>query len=356
MIKADLMGSYNSSKILSFNDAIGSIQKIKSKGKSVGLCHGGFDLLHPGHVKHFESAKKLCDFLFVSVTSNKFVSSRKGSGRPIFPDKLRAYMIASIEFVDYVIISDFKKAVDVIKLLKPSFYIKGPDFIKKTTPGIIAERESIKNVGGEIKYTNDPKLSTTEIIEYIKNKINTKNILICLDRDGTIIKNNDFFGRNKDWINEIEFNKDLISFISYLQTKYKTTTIVLTNQAGIARQFFDHKRLTDINNYIDLECSSKGIKINNWQYCPYVDSLYASKHPELNLDPKYIQTKTKRKPNVDMVLDGLKELNMDIKDFDEIIIVGDRNEDKELAHNLNAKFINVKNKRYEELLEQAKNI
>jgi phosphoglycolate phosphatase-like HAD superfamily hydrolase len=47
---------------------------------------------------------------------------------------------------------------------------------------------------------------------------------------------------------------------------------------------------------------------------------------------------------------------MDIKDFDEIIIVGDRNEDKELAHNLNAKFINVKNKRYEELLEQAKNI
>ena len=71
--------------------------------------------MHPGHVKHFECAKDLCDILFVSVTSDKFVMSRKGSGRPIYTDKLRAYIISGVEFIDYVVISDFKRGIEVIK-------------------------------------------------------------------------------------------------------------------------------------------------------------------------------------------------------------------------------------------------
>lgn len=144
------------------------IHGLKKQGKTVGLCHGGFDLLHPGHVKHFESAKKLCDVLIVSVTSDRFVEGRKGAGRPIYPDKLRAYMIANLRMVDYVVITDFKLGVDVINALKPSLYIKGPDFTAKQTPGITAEREAIISVGGKMVYTNDPKLSTTAIIEYTR--------------------------------------------------------------------------------------------------------------------------------------------------------------------------------------------
>ena len=140
MLKINSIDSYRSNKILDFKETIDLINKLKSQGKTVGLCHGGFDLLHPGHVKHLESSKKLCDFLFVSITSDKFVESRKGSGRPIFPDKLRAYMISSIGFIDYVVISDFKKGSEVIRSLKPSIYIKGPDFINKTTPGIDEDR------------------------------------------------------------------------------------------------------------------------------------------------------------------------------------------------------------------------
>ncbi len=171
MLKIDSIDSYHSDRILSFNRAIDLVSKLKSQGKTIGLCHGGFDLLHPGHVKHFESAKKLCDILLVSVTSDKFVKSRKGSGRPIYPDKLRAYMIANIQHVNYVIISNFERGTEVINLLKPSFYIKGPDYIKKTSPGIIAERKVIERVGGIIKYTQDPTFSTTEIIKYIKNEL-----------------------------------------------------------------------------------------------------------------------------------------------------------------------------------------
>ena len=168
MLKLKDLESYTSRKIVYFNESPLLISKLKKRGKTIGLCHGGFDLLHPGHVKHFESSKKLCDVLIVSITSDKFVSSRKGDGRPIFTDKLRAYMVANLEVVDYVIITNFKLGTEVIKALKPDIYIKGPDFINKTTPGITNEKKIIKIMGGKIEYTHDPKLGTTGVIDYIK--------------------------------------------------------------------------------------------------------------------------------------------------------------------------------------------
>ena len=172
MFKIDKIKNYKSEKMLDFKEAIAIIEKTKKHGKMVGLCHGGFDLLHPGHIKHFESAKKLCDVLVVSVTSDKFVEKRKGAGRPIFPEKLRAYSVACIEFVDFVVVSDFNLGIDTIKALKPSYYIKGPDYTNKSDSEIDAEIRAIKSVGGDIKYTNDHKLSTTDLIDYSKKNIN----------------------------------------------------------------------------------------------------------------------------------------------------------------------------------------
>lgn len=167
MLEINNIDIYKSNKILTFEQAINLIDKLKKEGKKVGLCHGGFDLLHPGHIKHFESAKRLCDTLVVSITSDRFVEKRKGDGRPIFTEKLRAYSIACISFVDFVVISDYNLGIEVIKTLKPSYYIKGPDYINKDEHEINAEIEAIKSVGGEIRYTNDPKLSTTKLINYM---------------------------------------------------------------------------------------------------------------------------------------------------------------------------------------------
>jgi len=171
MLKINSPKLYESEKVISYEKAIALIAGFKSKNKKVGLCHGGFDLLHPGHVRHFESAKQLCDVLFVSITSDKFVSSIKGANRPIYTDKLRGYMAASIRFVDYVVISNFKTAIDVLKQLRPDYYIKGPDYINSKIEAITAEREAVASIGGKIKYTKDPKLATTEIIGYIKGRL-----------------------------------------------------------------------------------------------------------------------------------------------------------------------------------------
>lgn len=171
MLEINNPALYKSDKIISYEKAIDLITKLKSQNKKVGLCHGGFDLLHPGHIRHLESARKLCDVLFISVTSDKFVALIKGAGRPIYTDKLRAYMIASIRFADYVVISDFETAIKAIKLLKPDCYIKGSDYIKSKMLAITAERESVASIGGVIKYTNDPKLATTGVIKYIKERL-----------------------------------------------------------------------------------------------------------------------------------------------------------------------------------------
>ena len=162
---------YESDRVVSRKKAIDLIAEFKSQNKKVGLCHGAFDLLHPGHIRHFESAKKLCDVLFVSVTSDRFVSMRKGTGRPVYTDKVRAYMMANLKPVDYVVISDFETAIEAIRLLKPDYYIKGPDYIKSKIAAITAEREAVASVDGSIRYTNDPKLATTSIISYIKEKL-----------------------------------------------------------------------------------------------------------------------------------------------------------------------------------------
>ena len=101
---------------------------IKSKKKIV-MCHGVFDILHLGHIKHFEEAKSLGDILIISVTSNKYVN--KGFERPYFDLKTRMETLSSLSCVDYVIASDFPTAERNLNLIKPSFYVKGPDYKKK---------------------------------------------------------------------------------------------------------------------------------------------------------------------------------------------------------------------------------
>ncbi len=353
MLQVKESGVFRSSKILSLEEIRLKIAALKNYGKKVGLCHGGFDLLHPGHIKHFESAKKLCDVLVVSVTSNRFVASRKGAGRPVLPDTLRAYSIACLEFVDFVVITDVAKGVEVIEQLKPSYYIKGPDFIHKTTPGIMAEREAIARVGGEVKYTDDPALSTTRIIDYIKNELDVPNILLIIDRDGTIIQNDDFFGKHDNWKEELKFNEEVLSFLSYLQTKYKTTKIIVTNQSGVARRYFDCAKVEEINAYIHKQLALKGLKIDNWQYCPDVDSAYArSKKGELTFDQRYVKDETKRKPSLTMVEDALRELQRVIMEFSSIVVIGNSDDDKKIAEKLQAGFIDIRGKRYGDLIKE----
>jgi rfaE bifunctional protein nucleotidyltransferase chain/domain len=162
---------YFSGKIKSELEIIKIVRKLKQEGMKVGLGVGGYDLLHPGHMIHLSSAKKYCDILVIGVTAEFFNSQRKGEGRPIYPDELRVFSLSQLGCVDYVFISNYDTAIEVINSIKPNFYIKGPDYKNKIDNEINAERDAIKKVGGKIIYTEDEKFSTSEIIDYIKEKV-----------------------------------------------------------------------------------------------------------------------------------------------------------------------------------------
>lgn len=344
------VGVFSSKKIVSMDETRKIVLDAKTRGQSVGLCHGGFDLLHPGHVKHFESARKECDVLLVSVTADRFVSERKGSGRPIFPDRVRAYMIASLSCVDYVLVSETKRGVDVIDALCPDYYFKGSDYAEKKTPGITAEREAIARCGGAIKYTRDPRLSTTGIIGYIKKRVDEKAVLLCVDRDGTLILNDDFFGKEDYWQENLRMNEPVVSVVSYIQTKYPVTTIVISNQAGVARRMFSCGRVDEINRAVDDELKRRGVLIDAWRYCPDVDALYAKKMESIDFDQAHVLETTERKPHPGMVISALLSLEKSMSDFERIIVLGDREEDAFLAKNISASFVDVRGKTYEEMI------
>jgi len=92
----------------------------------VALCHGVFDLLHPGHLRHLARARQLADILVVSITADAFVA--KGPGRPAFPDDLRAEALAALRVVDHVVITRDATALPTIAALEPDVYVKGSDY------------------------------------------------------------------------------------------------------------------------------------------------------------------------------------------------------------------------------------
>lgn len=139
----------------------------KKNGKKVVLCHGVFDLVHPGHIIHFEEAKKMGDILVVSITAAEYV--RKGPGRPYFDDEMRLKFLSAIECIDYVMLSGGYTVDDIIELVEPDLYVKGAEYAKAEddiTGKIQEEVELVRKHGGNIAYTTGQVFSSTRLINH----------------------------------------------------------------------------------------------------------------------------------------------------------------------------------------------
>lgn len=157
-------------KIKTIDELVDIIANLKKSGKKIVLCHGTFDLLHPGHIKHLKAAKNEGDVLIVSITADAFI--RKGPGRPIFNQDLRAETVASLESVDYVAISNEPSSVEAITKIKPDVYATGSEYRdRKPEPWhkFPKEKEAIKSVGGRIYFTDEVIFSSTNLINQYLN-------------------------------------------------------------------------------------------------------------------------------------------------------------------------------------------
>ena len=178
-------------KIISLIEAAKLCTELKKNKQKVILSHGAFDLVHLGHLKHFESAKKLGNILIVSITADKFIY--KGPGRQKFNQDQRMEFLAKLEMIDYVVLSNEITAVSVIKKIKPSIFCKGPDYKNDSddvTGNIKKEKLAIKNVKGKIEYTNDQIFSSSKLINESNNKKNhyLENFRKLIDVDDTLNK------------------------------------------------------------------------------------------------------------------------------------------------------------------------
>lgn len=152
-------------KIKTLDELSKIIESLKKEGRKIVHCHGVFDLLHPGHIKHFEAAKRKGDILIVTLTQDKYVN--RGPNRPIFNQSLRAESIAAFECVDFVAINEWATAVETIKRLRPHFYVKGSDYVKKdddVTGKIYEEEGAVKSIGGVIHFTDEITFSSSSLI------------------------------------------------------------------------------------------------------------------------------------------------------------------------------------------------
>ncbi|MBI2271675.1 MAG: adenylyltransferase/cytidyltransferase family protein [Bacteroidetes bacterium] len=153
------------SKIVSLEELAVLCSKLKSEGKTIAHCHGCFDLLHLGHIKHFEAAKKAADIVVVTLTPDRFVN--KGPGRPVFNEMLRMESIAALEAVSYVALNKWDTAIETLKLIKPTFYVKGQDYKKSEndiTGNINKEEEAVKSAGGQLYFTEEIQFSSSKLI------------------------------------------------------------------------------------------------------------------------------------------------------------------------------------------------
>lgn len=150
---------------------IGQLKKIvrryKLKDKKIIFTNGCFDILHYGHVKYLEKAKKKGDILIVGVNSDNSIKKIKGKQRPIMPERARAGVISGLESVDFVIIFKQTTPFRLIKNLKPDILVKGRDWQKKEIigSGIV---KAYKGKVITIPYINN--YSTSKIIKRIVNK------------------------------------------------------------------------------------------------------------------------------------------------------------------------------------------
>jgi rfaE bifunctional protein nucleotidyltransferase chain/domain len=173
-------------KIKNLNEIEKILEKYKNKGEKIVHCHGVFDLLHPGHIRHFKEAKNIGDKLVVSVTPDQFVN--KGPGRPAFNENLRLESIAALSFVDFVVLNDTADAVNAINHVKPNFYVKGKEYKKTSndlTGKIIDESNAVEKVGGAIHFTDDIVFSSSNLINKYVDPLpeNVKNFIKELKKD-----------------------------------------------------------------------------------------------------------------------------------------------------------------------------
>jgi rfaE bifunctional protein kinase chain/domain len=170
-------------KIKSRDELKALIGERPRKSKVI-MCHGAFDLVHPGHLRHLMYARSKADILVVSITSDAFIS--KASYRPFVPQQLRAMNLAAFEIVDFVIIDEQPTPLDNLAFLQPDYFAKGYEYVAGAVHPKTQEEINILNgYGGEIILTpGDIVFSSSRFIETTRPNLAAEKLHALMESEG----------------------------------------------------------------------------------------------------------------------------------------------------------------------------
>ncbi len=152
-------------KILSGAELVEAAAGARAAGKKIVLANGAFDLLHVGHVRYLEAARREGDWLAAAVNSDRSVARAKGPGRPILPESERAEIVAALACVDAVAVFEEDSPAALIAAIRPDVHAKGTDYTAASVP----ERETVAAYGGRTVIVGDSKdHATSDLIERIR--------------------------------------------------------------------------------------------------------------------------------------------------------------------------------------------
>ncbi len=165
-------------------DELARIIGPRPRQKTVIMCHGMFDIVHPGHLRHLMYSKEKADILVVSLTADKHAT--KGPLRPYVPQELRASNLAALEMVDYVVIDQNPTPIANIRRLQPDFFAKGYEYAAAGVhPRTQEEAETLEVYGGEMVFTpGDVVYSSTALLEMHAPKLSLEKLLALMDSEG----------------------------------------------------------------------------------------------------------------------------------------------------------------------------
>ncbi len=157
------------------------------RSKKVIMCHGTFDIVHPGHVRHLLYAKSKGDILVASLTADAHIA--KANFRPFVPQELRAFNLAALEVVDYVVIDPDPTPIANISIIKPDYFAKGYEYTKSGLhPRTAEEKSAVEAYGGEIIFTpGDIIYSSSHFIEIEPPAIATEKLMALMEAEGLSI-------------------------------------------------------------------------------------------------------------------------------------------------------------------------
>jgi len=147
-------------RVVTDEELLELVEADRATGHSVAFANGCFDLLHVGHIRYLEGARREADRLIVAVNSDASVRGLKGPRQPIMPEAARAELVAALRAVDYVVIFPDATVERLLRLLKPDVHCKGTDYTVDTVP----ERAVVHEYGGRVAVVGDPKEHSTSAL------------------------------------------------------------------------------------------------------------------------------------------------------------------------------------------------